>query len=210
MLQHILEYFQSNTSIFLQYVSEHISLSLSALAIAMLIGMPLGYMGYRFKRMGSFFLTGSQALRVIPSLAVLFILIPIVGTGKLPATIALVFLGVPPIAINTLVGFTEVPAVMIETAMGLGMNGSQLFRKIQLPLALPYLLSGIKLSLVEIIASATLATYIGAGGLGTLIFTGLGLYRIDLLLIGGLTVALLSLCATVLFDYLIQRSGIES
>lgn len=210
MLQHILEYFQSNTSIFLQYVSEHISLSLSALAIAMLIGMPLGYMGYRFKRMGSFFLTGSQALRVIPSLAVLFILIPIVGTGKLPATIALVFLGVPPIAINTLVGFTEVPAVMIETAIGLGMNDSQLFRKIQLPLALPYLLSGIKLSLVEIIASATLATYIGAGGLGTLIFTGLGLYRIDLLLIGGLTVALLSLCATVLFDYLIQRSGIES
>lgn len=210
IFQQIIEYFEANASTYLQYVQEHIYLSLSALLIAVLIGMPLGYVGYRFKRVGSLFLTSSQALRVIPSLAVLFILIPIVGTGKFPATIALVFLALPPIAINTLVGFSEVPVVMLETATGLGMTGSQLFRRIQLPLALPYLLNGIKLSLVEIIASATLATYIGAGGLGTLIFTGLGLYRIDLLLIGGLSVACLSLCATVLFDYLIKRSGIES
>lgn len=208
MFMDLANYFGTNASKYVQYVSEHVSLSLSALVIAMLIGLPLGYFGYRFKRVGNLFLTGSQALRVIPSLAVLFILIPIVGTGKLPATIALVFLAVPPIAINTQVGFSEVPAVTIETATGLGMNSRQLFRKIQIPLSLPYLLNGIKLALVEIIASATLATYIGAGGLGTLIFTGLGLYRLDLLLIGGLSVAILSLFATVLFDYLIRRSDI--
>ncbi|MBF6841898.1 ABC transporter permease subunit, partial [Acinetobacter baumannii] len=73
------------------------------------------------------------------------------------------------------------------------------------PLALPYILNGIKLSLVEIIASATLATYIGAGGLGTLIFTGLGLYRLDLLVIGGGTVTLLSLLSMFLFDWMIER-----
>lgn len=208
MLVGLLNYFESNSSNYIQYVREHILLSLGALLIAMLIGLPLGYFGYRFKRFGHFFLTGSQALRVIPSLAVLFILIPIVGTGKLPATIALVFLAVPPIAINTQVGFSEVPMVMIETATGLGMDRRQLFLNIQIPLSLPYLLNGIKLALVEIIASATLATYIGAGGLGTLIFTGLGLYRLDLLLIGGLSVAMLSLFSTLLFDYFIKRSGI--
>lgn len=208
MLQQLIDYFQSNAADYFQYVGEHISLSLSALVFAMLLGLPLGYFGYRFKRIGSFLLMGSQALRVIPSLAVLFILIPLVGTGKLPATIALVFLAVPPIAINTQVGFDEVPPATIETATGLGMNSQQLFRKIQFPLSLPYLLNGIKLALVEIVASSTLATYIGAGGLGTLIFTGLGLYRLDLLLIGGLSVAILSLFSTVLFDYLIKRSGI--
>lgn len=209
IFQQVLSYFQSNSDNYWQYVSEHLSLSLGSLLLAILIGFPLGFIGYRSKRIGSFFMAGSQALRVIPSLAVLFILIPIVGVGKLPATIALVFLAIPPIAINTLVGFTEVSPVIIDTAAGLGMNKGQLFRKIKLPLAMPYLLNGVKLSLVEIIASATLATYIGAGGLGTLIFTGLGLYRVDLLLIGGLSVAILSLTATILFDYLIKRSGTE-
>ena len=80
----------------------------------------------------------------------------------------------------------------------------QLLTKVQLPLALPHLLNGIKLALVELIASTTLATYIGAGGLGTLIFTGLGLYRYDLLLIGGGSVALLSFVSMVVFDLAIK------
>ena len=86
-----------------------------------------------------------------------------------------------------------------------GMNNKELLTRIEYPLALPFILNGVKLALVEIIASATLATYIGAGGLGTLIFTGLGLYRMDLLVIGGGTVTILSLLSMFLFDWMIER-----
>lgn len=150
-------------------------------------------------------LLSAQLLRIIPSLAVLFLLIPLVGVGEFSALIALTFLAVPSILINTTLGFQEVPVVMKEVASGLGMNPTQLFYKIEIPLAMPYILNGLKLALVEILASATLATYIGAGGLGTLIFTGLGLYRVDLLLIGGATVTLLSLFSIALFDFIIRK-----
>lgn len=150
-------------------------------------------------------LLSAQLLRIIPSLAVLFLLIPLVGVGEFSALIALTFLAVPSILINTTLGFQEVPVVMKEVASRLGMNHTQLFYKIEIPLAMPYILNGLKLALVEILASATLATYIGAGGLGTLIFTGLGLYRVDLLLIGGATVTLLSLFSIALFDFIIRK-----
>ena len=132
-------------------------------------------------------------------------MIPIIGTGEAPALIALVFLAVPSIIINTILGFNEIPEVMKEVALSMGMNNKELLSRIEYPLALPYILNGVKLALVEIIASATLATYIGAGGLGTLIFTGLGLYRMDLLVIGGGSVTILSFLSMFLFDWMIER-----
>lgn len=200
------EYFNNNSSVYWQYVGEHLSLSVQALLIASVLALPAGYYCSQHKKMEKILTFGSQALRVIPSLAILFILIPVIGVGRLPALIALIVLGIPPILINTIVGFKEVSPMILETATGLGMDSWHLFYKIKLPMARPYLLTGIKLALVEIIASATLATYIGAGGLGTLIFTGLGLYRIDLLVIGGGSVAVLSLVSTLLLDFIIKRS----
>ncbi len=132
-------------------------------------------------------------------------MIPIIGTGEAPALIALIFLAVPSIIINTILGFNEIPEVMKEVGLSMGMNNKELLTRIEYPLALPFILNGVKLALVEIIASATLATYIGAGGLGTLIFTGLGLYRMDLLVIGGGTVTILSLLSMFLFDWMIER-----
>ncbi|HBT91827.1 MAG TPA: glycine/betaine ABC transporter permease, partial [Ruminococcaceae bacterium] len=89
---------------------------------------------------------------------------------------------------------------ILETAVGMGMDGGDIFRKIRLPLAAPMMLTGIRTAAVEVIASATLASYIGAGGLGDLIFTGLGLYRMDFLLIGGLSVAALSLLVDLILS----------
>lgn len=205
MLQEIMTYFQNNSSQYLNNLLTHLMISFKALFWASLIGLPLGYVSYRIRPLADFFQMSAQLLRIIPSLAVLFLLIPLVGVGEFPALIALTFLAVPSILINTTLGFHEVPVVMKEVACGLGMNATQLFRKIEFPLALPYILNGLKLALVEILASATLATYIGAGGLGTLIFTGLGLYRVDLLFIGGATVALLSLGSIALFDFMIKK-----
>lgn len=205
IVKQLLEYFQTQGSNYLHLCYEHLFVSLSSLLIAVLLGVPLGFLSSMYRNWGRLVLTSSQLLRVIPSLAILFILIPIIGVGKTPAIIALVVLGIPPIMINTCLGFNEISTVMIETGEGLGMTQKQLLKKVKFPLALPFILTGIKLALIEIIASATLATYIGAGGLGTLIFTGLGLYRIDLLLVGGLSVALLSFGATVIMDLLIKR-----
>jgi osmoprotectant transport system permease protein len=139
-----------------------------------------------------------SALRVIPSLAVLLLLIPIMGVGMIPAITALVLLAIPPILMNTASGLGDTPAFMLETALGCGMTDAEIWRKVRFPLAMPMILTGVKTAFIEIIASATLAAKIGAGGLGGIIFTWLGLDRIDLLLVGGVSVAALSGAAGLL------------
>lgn len=171
----------------------------------MVIALPLGYLGSRNRVVAVFCQTFSQLLRIIPSLALLFILIPFMGAGVVPAIIALVVLTLPPLVVNTILGFNEVSPVLKEVGLSLGMDQKQLLKQITLPLALPYILNGIKLALVEIISSPTLATYIGAGGLGTLIFTGLGLYKMQFIIIGAVSVALLSLLSMLLMDWLIRK-----
>lgn len=204
MFEDIIVYFSQNSSQYWTAVWEHLSISLLALLIALLIGLPLGYLSWQLPLIRRISQVGIQALRVIPSLGILFILIPIIGVGRVPALIPLVILGLPAILLNTVVGFQEVSPVLVEAGIGLGMTRWQLLFRVQLPLALPHILNGIKLALVEVIASATLATYIGAGGLGEIIFTGLGLYRLDLLVIGGGSVAMLSFLTMIIFDFTIK------
>jgi osmoprotectant transport system permease protein len=205
MVTSIMHYFQNDGGQYLQYVWQHLYLSFISLAISMVIALPLGYLGSRMRAVAAVCTAFAQALRIIPSLALLFLLIPFIGTGMLPATIALVALALPPLLINTILGFNEVSPLYKEVGTALGMDQRQLRRQVEIPLALPYILNGVKLALVEIIASATLATYIGAGGLGTLIFTGLGLYDMTYVVIGGVSVALLSLLSMVSFDLVIRR-----
>ena len=204
MIHEILLYFSENSGEYIGYLLTHLRLSLQALFLASVIGLPLGYLCYKLDFLKSTLTSLIQGLRVIPSLAVLFLLIPLVGIGKIPALIALTLLALPPILINTVLGFSDLIPALLEVSLGLGMNSSQLLWRIQLPLALPYILTGIKLALVELIASTTLAAYIGAGGLGNLIITGLGLARMDLLVIGGGSVALLSLVMMLSLDGLIK------
>ncbi len=205
LLKQILVYFQTNSGEYFTAVLQHLALSFGTLLLAFIIAFPLGVIGSRSKMVAGLCSSFAQVLRIVPSLALLFILIPLIGVGVLPALVALVVLALPPLVINTILGFNEVDKNLQEVGLGLGMSPRQLFFKVQLPLALPYILNGVKLALVEVIASATLATYIGAGGLGTLIFTGLGLYRMDLLLIGGISVALLSLMFMFIFDLVIGK-----
>lgn len=205
MFSQVVQYFQSNSGQYWQYVGQHLFLTLVTLAISMVIALPLGYLGSRLKPVASFCVAFAQVLRIIPSLALLFLLIPVIGTGMVPALIALVVLALPPLLINTILGFNEVSPLYKEVGTALEMTSRQLRRQIEIPLALPYVLNGIKLAIVEIIASATLATYIGAGGLGTLIFTGLGLYDMTYIVIGAVSVAALSLGAMLGFDFLIRK-----
>lgn len=196
----IIDYFTSNMDTFLTSVQEHIMISLLALLVAVVIGVPCGYACIKNKKYEKWIVSAFQILRIVPSLAVLILLIPIMGTGIKPAMTALVLLAVLPILMNTAAGLEEVPDFMLETAFGVGMTDRQVLWKVKFPLAMPLILTGIKTAMIEIIASATLASKIGAGGLGDIIFTGLGLNRIDLLLVGGISVALLSIAAGVLLD----------
>lgn len=199
MIDLILAYFRDNSGRFFGMLDAHLRVSMIALAIAVLIGVPAGFLCVRWKRMQKYIVGLFNVLRVIPSLAILLLMIPIMGTGVAPAVVALVLLAVPPILMNTVTGLGGVPPFMLETAEGVGMNPFEVWTKVRFPLAMPMILTGIKTAAVEVVASATLASKIGAGGLGDIIFAGIGLFKTELLLIGGLSVALLSLLTGLLF-----------
>lgn len=200
----IIDYFTNNMDTYLVSVKEHIWISILALVVAIVIGVPCGYACVKHKKYKRWIVSVFQILRIVPSLAILILLIPIMGTGIKPALAALVLLAVPPILMNTVSGLEEVPKFMLETANAIGMTENQVLLKVKFPLAMSMILTGIKTAMIEIIASATLAAKIGAGGLGGIIFTGLGLNRMDLLLVGGISVAVLSIAVGLLLD-LIDR-----
>lgn len=202
LISQIIDYFNQNSDTFFIAVKDHLEISAIALVIAMLIGIPCGYACYKYKKIERQMISLFQVLRIIPSLAVLLLLIPIMGIGEKSAIVALVLLAIPPILMNTVAGIQEVSGFIIESAYGIGMTEKQVFWKVQFPLAMPLIFTGIKTAMIEIIASATLAAKIGAGGLGEIIFTGLGLNRTDLLLVGGISVGLLTIVTVFILDLL--------
>ncbi len=200
MLTSIAEYISTHTMQLLGQVASHTGISLFALLVAAVIGIPCGYLASRSEKAELIVSAPFEMLRVVPSLAFLILLIPIMGTGLAPSIVALTVLAVPPILLNTIVGFRSVPAFMIESAAGIGMTDKEILHKVRIPSAMPMILAGVRTALVEVFASTTLAAKIGAGGLGEIIFTGLGLNRTDLLVLGGVLTAVLSLAAGGVFD----------
>jgi osmoprotectant transport system permease protein len=142
---------------------------------------------------------------VIPSLAVLFVTIPYFGLTFTSAALALTLLVMPPILISTDVAFRSIDSAILEAAKGMGMSPSQVLQQVEIPLALPVIIAGIKTATVEVIASATLAAFIGAGGLGSFMVLGFSLYDNAILLVGAIPVAVLALVAEVSLSA-IQRS----
>jgi osmoprotectant transport system permease protein len=184
----------------------HLQLSFIALLLGGLVGIPLGIIVSRYGLLSRLSVNLVGVLRGIPSLALLFIFIPILHTGFVPSAVALTILAVPPLLINTEAGMRGVDRAVLEAGRGMGMTVWQLLRKVQIPLALPVILAGIRIAALEVIASATLASIIGGGGLGDFIFSGLSLgssYSY-LLLVGAIPVAILALLAEITLAY-VQR-----
>lgn len=204
-MQDVIAYFSTHGADYIQMVLEHLNVSILSLAAAILIAVPLGIACSRSPLLEKISVGVSGILRIIPSLAVLVVCVPILGTGALPAVVALTVLAIPPILINTALGFRSVPADVLEAARGMGMDERSVFFKIKVPLAFPVSFAGVRTAASEVVASATLAAYIGAGGLGQIIFTGLGLMRTDLLVIGGASVAALSLLVGMLLSAIDRR-----
>ena len=200
MLHKMAEYVNTHVDEIIRQLGEHLTVSLTALLIAAAIGIPFGYLASRSKAADDIVTAFFEMLRVVPSLALLLILIPYAGTGVTPAVMAMAALATPPILVNTIVGFRTIPEMIIEAAKGIGMSDQDIFYRIRIPMAIPMIFAGLRTALIEVIASTTLAAKIGAGGLGEIIFTGLGLNRTELLIVGGFLVAALSLLAGIIFD----------
>lgn len=202
MLISTIDYIRSNYIQYYQAVRIHVLISIAAVLVSTIIAVPLGIMCSKNKMFSIPIMNLFNFLRIIPSLAVLVLVMPILGTGFLPALLALVILAIPPTLINTYLGFKNVDEFILESSRGMGMGSKMILFKIEIPLAMPLILTGIRTSAVEVIASAALASYIGAGGLGDFIFTGLGLNDYRMLLAGGISIALLAIISEILLSLL--------
>lgn len=173
---------------------EHLALVFLSLGVSIVVGVPLGILAARHPLAESLILGITGMLQTIPSLALLAILIPVTGRiGLVPAFIALAVYALLPIVRNTHAGLRQVPAGLRQAAQALGLSRRQILRLVELPLATPTLLAGIKTSAVLNVGTATIAAFIGAGGYGERIVTGLALNDHALLLAGAIPVALLAL-----------------
>ena len=179
---------------------EHIQLSFIALLIAVLIGVPLGILLTKTRRISEIVINIAAVMQTIPSLALLGLMIPLFGIGKVPAVIALIIYALLPILRNTYTGIVEVDGSLVEAARGIGMKTMRRLMKVELPIAMPVIMAGIRTAMVLIIGTATLAALIGAGGLGDLILLGIDRNNTALIIIGAIPAALLA----IIFDIVLR------
>lgn len=174
---------------------QHIWFSLSSTAAAIAIALPLGlWVGH--KRKGELLVVQiTNTGRAIPDFGLLLLVFTIVGLGFLPVFVALTALAIPPILINSYVGVQQVDPEVRDAAYGSGMTGWQVLRFVEVPIALPLIMNGVRTATVQVVATATLAGAIGGGGFGRLIFDGLATRNFERVLIASVAVAILALAA---------------
>ena len=184
----------------LRLTGEHLLIVFVAVAAAILGGVPLGTFAHRRRRLGGVALRITDVIQTIPSLAMFGFLIPlpfIGGIGARPAIVALILYSLLPIVRSTLVGLERVDPFVREAATAMGMTDRQLLWSVELPLATPAIVAGIRIATVTAIGVATIAAAVGGGGLGTLIFRGVAMVDTRLILSGALPAALLAIAADV-------------
>jgi osmoprotectant transport system permease protein len=196
------DYFLTHQVDFWAKTGTHLQLSGFALLIGISAGILLGILTAQNPKASLVVTNVVGAIRAIPSLAIMAAMLPIIGIGFRPALIALTILAIPPVLINTQAGFLSVDPAILEAARGMGLNRLQVIGRVQFPLSLPIILAGMRTASVEVLASATIGSIIGAGGLGEYIFSGLSLgpAYIYLMLVGAITVAALTFTAEELFN----------
>jgi len=202
LLSSAYQYFLQHQALFWAATRRHIVLSFSALGISLLIALPLGIWIAHRTTTAQYVMNFFNALRVIPSLAILFLALPYLGLGFRPSLVALTVLAFPPVLINTYAGIRNVDRAVVESAYGMGMSTWQALYRIELPLAMSAILAGVRTASVEVISSATLAALIGGGGLGNFITLGFDLYEVPIMLVGAIPVALLAILSEVTFGSL--------
>lgn len=202
----VLDYIANNWAKYLALVGQHLSLTLTALALSFVVGVSIGALCFCNRTFNAYATGIAGAMRVVPSIATMLILMPVMGVGTLPAITALTILGLPPVVINTSLGLLSTDAGIVEAAEACGMNAWRIFCSIRFPLALPMIITGLRIAGLSVAAGAILAAYIGAGGLGELILSGLSQFRVDMLLAGAITTMAISLSIEGVFQLLYVAS----
>jgi len=183
----------------------HVTLSAAALAIAATIAIPLGIWLAGQARLALVVINATNLGRTLPSLAVLALTMPFLGTGFVPSLFALTLLALPPILINTYTAIRQVDPDVIDAARGMGMTQREITRRVVVPLAVPVIAAGVRIASIQVISGAVLAAYIGGGGLGDFITAGIAMMQLPLLLVGAVPATLLAIGADFLMGR-VQRS----
>lgn len=191
---------ESRAARILRRTREHLSLVGVSLGAAILVSIPLGILSARRRRLGQVVLGAAGVLQTIPSLALLVFMIPLLGIGAAPAIVALFLYSLLPIIRNTVAGLAGIPPPILESAEALGLPAAARLRIVELPMASPSILAGIKTSAVLNVGTATLGALVGAGGYGQPILTGIRLDDVGLILEGAVPAALLALAVQGLFE----------
>ncbi|BCL33875.1 ABC transporter permease [Nostoc sp. MS1] len=197
----------------LQHTLEHLFLVGVAIAIAIIIGIPLGILITRQKQLRQPILGIANILQTIPSLALFGLLIPVPiigGIGVIPAIVALTLYSLLPIIRNTYTGITGVDPAIREAGRGMGMTDRQLLLQVEIPLAIGVILAGVRVATVISIGIATIAAAIGAGGLGVFIFRGIAVVNNQLILAGAVPAAVIALLADLLIGWLERKLRVNS
>ena len=196
------EFIVAHPSRFADALYTHIALSAAALGLAITIAVSVGVLLADQRRATLAAITAANIGRTLPSLAVLALVMPLLGTGFVPSLFALTLLALPPILINTCTGLQQVDADLADAARGMGMTRAQVMREVELPVALPVIFAGIRTASVQVVSGAVLAAYIGGGGLGDFIMAGIAMMALPQMLVGAIPATLLAIGADRLFGHL--------
>lgn len=180
----------------------HVELSAGALALAIAIAVPAGIAFAAKPRAAAAAITLANIGRTLPSLAVLALMMPVLGTGFAPSLFALTLLALPPILINTCTAIREVDPDIVDAARGMGLSRVEVVRDVEIPIALPVIFAGIRTAAVQVVSGAVLAAYIGGGGLGDFITAGIAMMALPQLMVGAIPATLLSIGTDQLFGHL--------
>jgi osmoprotectant transport system permease protein len=199
------QFLSAHPSQFATAFGVHVALSVAALAIAAAIAIPAGIYAAHRPRAAFAAINVANIGRTLPSLAVLALVMPLLGTGFVPSLFALSLLALPPILLNTLVGIRGIDAEIVDAARGMGMTPRGILSTIEWPLALPVIFAGLRTAAIQVISGAVLAAFIGGGGLGDFITAGIAMMAVPQLLVGAIPVTLLALGADFAFGALQRR-----
>jgi osmoprotectant transport system permease protein len=198
MIRDLFVWFAEHPDEFMRALNQHLVLCGLSLSIAIGVGLPLAVAISTRERLAAVVVNSISGLRTVPSLAILAMMMPILGIGKWPSVVALVILALPPILINAVAGLRGVDRDLIDAATGMGMRPRQVLWRVQAPLAASATFAGVRTALVQVLAGAALAPFIGGGGLGDFIVSGIGLRDTTRLLAGAVPIAVMALSAELL------------
>ena len=183
----------------LELVLEHLYLVVISCVAVIAVGIPLGIFTYYHARAGKIVLTIVDLIQTVPVLAVMGLLMTVFGANSVTVIIAMILYLLLPVVRNTNTGLNHVNPLLKETADAMGMNGRQKLMKVEFPLAFPFILTGIRITVVNAVGVAVFGTFVGGGGLGSILYRGIRIQNLNLILEGTLALIVISMC----FDYLL-------